>query len=51
MHGVITLRDVVANLGVVLREYGAICAVRCLVATLRRKRTTFLEIALCPKRP
>ncbi|AEI67537.1 hypothetical protein [Corallococcus macrosporus] len=51
MHGVITLRDVVANLGVVLREFGAGCVVRCVVASLRRRRTTFLEIALSPKRP
>ncbi|NVJ10473.1 hypothetical protein HUW63_35360 [Myxococcus sp. AM001] len=51
MHGVITLRDVVANVGVVLREFGAGCVVRCFVASLRRRRTTFLEIALRPKRP
>ncbi|QSQ25750.1 hypothetical protein JY651_12800 [Pyxidicoccus parkwayensis] len=48
MRGVITLRDVVANLGVVLREFGALCVVRCLLASLRRKQTTFLEIALRP---
>jgi hypothetical protein len=51
MRGVITLRDVVSNVGVVLREFGAGCLVRCLVASLRRKQTTFLEIALRPKRP
>lgn len=51
MRGVITLRDVVANLGLVVREFGALCLVRCLLASLRRQQTTFLEIALRPKRP
>jgi uncharacterized protein YbaA (DUF1428 family) len=50
MRGVITLRDVVANLGVVRREFGALCVVRCLLAALSRRRTTFLEVALCPKK-
>ncbi|MBZ4419916.1 hypothetical protein [Myxococcus sp. RHSTA-1-4] len=51
MRGVITLRDVVANLGVVLREFGVVCVLHCLLAALRRRQTTFLEIALRPKRP
>ncbi|MCE9670263.1 hypothetical protein LY474_20910 [Myxococcus stipitatus] len=51
MRGVITLRDVVSNLGVVLREFGALCVVRCLVASLRGRQTTFLEIAVRPRRP
>lgn len=51
MRGVITLRDVLANLGLVTREFGALCVVRCLIATLRRQRTTFLEIALRQKAP
>lgn len=51
MRGVITLRDVVANLDVVLREFGALCVVRCVLASLRRQRTTFLEIAVRPRRP
>ncbi len=51
MRGVITLRDVLANLHVVLREFGALCVVRCLIASVRRRRTTFLEIALCRKNP
>lgn len=49
MRGVITLRDVLANLGLVTREFGAGCVVRCLIASLRRQRTTFLEIALRQK--
>lgn len=51
MRGVITLRDVMSNLGVVLREFGALCVVRCLVASLRRQKTTFLEIAVRSKHP
>jgi hypothetical protein len=51
MRGVITLRDVVGNLHIVLREFGAVCVLRCLLASLRRRQTTFLEIALRPKRP
>ncbi len=51
MRGVITLRDVLANLGVVLREFGPLCVVRCLLASLRRQPTTFLEIALRRKSP
>jgi hypothetical protein len=51
MHGVITLRHVVSNLGVVLREFGAGCFLRCVLASLRRQQTTFLEIALRSKRP
>lgn len=45
MRGVITLKDVFANLGLVRREFGAGCLWRCLVAGLSRKQTTFLEVA------
>ena len=51
MRGVITLRDVLANLGVVLREFGALCVVRCLLASVRRQRTTFLDIAVRGRGP
>ncbi|WP_225409528.1 hypothetical protein [Stigmatella hybrida] len=51
MRGVITLRDVLANLGVVLREFGALCVVRCLLASVRRQRTTFLDIAVRRRGP
>lgn len=51
MVGVITLRDVLANLTLVAREFGAVCVVRCLLASLRRQRITFLEIALRQKAP
>lgn len=46
MRGVITLRDVLANVALVRREFGSGCVVRCLLAALSRRRTTFLEIAL-----
>lgn len=46
MRGVITTRDVLSNLGTVWREFGALCVFRCLVASVRRHKTTFLEIAL-----
>ncbi len=45
MRGVITARDVLANLGLVWREFGALCVFRCFAAALRRQKTTFLEIA------
>lgn len=45
MRGVITGRDVVANLGLIWREFGAGCVVRCLVAFVTRRRTTFLDVA------
>ena len=51
MHGVITLRDVLSNLALVTREFGALCVVRCLLASVRRQRTTFLDIALLQKVP
>jgi hypothetical protein len=46
MLGVITLRDVVSHLGLIRREFGAGCVVRCLVAALSRRRITFLQVAL-----
>ena len=52
MRGVITGRDVVANLGVVWREFGPRCVLRCLVACVLGRRETFLSLALgeqkCP---
>lgn len=49
MRGMITLRDVLANVGLVRREFGAMCVVRCLLASMSRRQTTFLEIALRSK--
>lgn len=45
MRGVITTRDVLANLGTVWREFGTICVLRCLAACCTGAKTTFLEIA------
>ena len=50
MRGVITARDVVANLGLIWREFGAACLCRCLYAFVTRKRTTFLDEALKERR-
>lgn len=46
MRGVITARDVVKNLALIWREFGANCALRCLSAVIRRESTTFLDVAL-----
>jgi hypothetical protein len=45
MRGVITGREVVANLGLIYREFGANCLMRCLWALVSGKSTTFLEVA------
>lgn len=45
MRGVITGREVVANLGLIYREFGASCLVRCLWVLVSGKSTTFLEVA------
>jgi|GEM_PF-836335 hypothetical protein len=47
MRGVITGREVVANLGLIYREFGAGCVLRCLWVMVSGKSTTFLEVA-CP---
>ncbi|MBI3182419.1 MAG: hypothetical protein HYZ28_09770 [Myxococcales bacterium] len=46
MRGVITTRDVVVNLGLIWREFGTVCVLRCLRALLRGEPTTFLDVAL-----
>lgn len=46
MNGVITTRDVVTNLGLIWREFGTVCVLRCLGAVIRGKPTTFLNVAL-----
>jgi hypothetical protein len=43
MRGIITGRDVVENVGIIYREFGARCLVRLLWVLLIGKRTTFLE--------
>jgi hypothetical protein len=44
MRGVITTRDVIANLRLIWREFGSRCALRCVVAVVMMKKTTFLEL-------
>lgn len=46
MRGVITGRDVLANMGLVLSEFGMICLLRCLLALARGTPTTFLDLAI-----
>ena len=43
--GVITTRDVLRNSGVILREFGAAAYLRCCLAIVLRRRTTFLHCA------
>jgi hypothetical protein len=43
MRGIITGRDVVQNVGIIYREFGARCLVRLLWVLLIGKQTTFLE--------
>jgi hypothetical protein len=45
MKGVIDGRQVASHFGLIWREFGPRCAIRCVVAVLRRRRTTFLDIA------
>ena len=44
MRGIITGRDVVENVGIIYREFGARCLVRCLWVLAIGKRTTFLDV-------
>jgi hypothetical protein len=44
MLGVIGNKEVAANFGLIWREFGPRCAIRCVGAILRGKRTTFLEL-------
>ena len=49
MRGVITGREVLANLWVIWREFGTSCLCRCLVACVSGSRSTFLEVAVKPE--
>ncbi len=46
MRGVITGREVLGNLGVIYREFGVSCLLRCLWAIVSGKHTTFLNEAM-----
>lgn len=45
MKGVITGREVASHFGLIWREFGFRCLLRCVHACLARRRRTFLEIA------
>ncbi len=45
MIGVITGRDVVLNCGLIWREFGPRCLLRCLWVATLGPRQTFLEVA------
>ena len=49
MRGVITGREVLENLGIIYREFGATCLLRCLWVLLSGRSTTFLEVACQPE--
>jgi len=46
MKGVITIRDVVTHIGLIWREFGLKCFLRCLGSLLSSRPTTFLEVAV-----
>jgi hypothetical protein len=46
MKGVITTRDVVTHIGLIWREFGTSCFLRCLGSLLSSRPTTFLEVAV-----
>jgi len=48
MRGIITGRDVMGNVGIIYREFGARCLARCLWALVSGKRTTFLDVVSQP---
>jgi hypothetical protein len=51
MRGIITGSDVVQNIGIIYREFGPRCLVRCLWVLAIRKRTTFLDVISQSCRP
>ena len=49
MRGVITGREVLENLGLIYREFGAAILLRCLWVLVSGRSTTFLEVACQPE--
>jgi hypothetical protein len=45
MVGVIDSKQAALHLGLICREFGWRCTLRCLAAMLRGRRTTFLDLA------
>jgi hypothetical protein len=51
VDGIITSRDVIANLPLIWKEFGTGCALRAIKAVVTQKRTTFLDVACdCERR-
>ena len=46
MRGVVTTRDVLANLRIIWVEFGPAVAFSCIGAVFKRKPTTFLDLVL-----
>jgi hypothetical protein len=46
MRGLVTSRDVLVNLRTIWVEFGPAVAISCLSAVIKRKPTTFLDLAL-----
>ncbi|MHB8876079.1 MAG: hypothetical protein ACYC8T_20505 [Myxococcaceae bacterium] len=44
MQGLITNREVLRNAGVIWREFGLLCLLRCLWVLLGGRQTTFLDV-------
>jgi hypothetical protein len=51
VDGVITSRDVIKNLPLIWREFGTLCAFKCIKAVIRRERTTLLDVACGVQQP
>ena len=45
MRGLITAREVIRNGHIIVRHFGPTCYLRCLMAVVLRRDTTFLEVA------
>lgn len=45
MRGLITGREVIRHTPTIVRHFGPRCYLRCMLALLSRKKTTFLEVA------
>lgn len=43
ISGAITTKDVLRHGGIIVREFGAVAYLRCCVAIICRRRTTFLD--------
>ncbi len=44
MRGLITNREVLMNLGVIWREFGLGCVLRCMWVVCHGRQTTFLDV-------